>query len=83
MLLSLLADILAMDALIRLWANPLPGLWWQVLVMFLGDIVLSVLFRRSVRLTGRKSRSSKNYRLLTLCNRLGLIVIGLATLLPD
>ncbi len=81
MLLSLLADIMAMDTLIRLWGKPLPFLWWQVLVMFVGDLVLMTLYRRSVRLLGRKSRSSKNLGLLTLCNRLGMVAIGLSSLM--
>lgn len=81
MLLSFLADILGMDTLIRLWAKPLPFLWWQVLLMFLGDIVLMTLYRRSVRTQGRKDRSTKSIGLLTLGNRLGMVAIGLSTLL--
>ena len=82
MLLSLLADILAMDTLIRLWSKPLPWMWWQVLAMFVGDIVLMTLYRGTVRRNGRKSQSSRRMGLLTLFNRLGLVAIGLSSLLP-
>jgi hypothetical protein len=82
MLLSLLADILAMDTLIRLWAKPLPWMWWQVLAMFVADLVLMTFYRRSVRCSGRKSQGSRNLGLLAIFNRLGLVVIGLSSLLP-
>lgn len=82
MLLSLLADILAMDTLIRLWGKPLPPLWWQVLGMFIADLVLMTLYRRSKRRHGRKSSSSRNLAILTLSNRLALVAIGLSSMLP-
>ena len=82
MLLSLLADILSVDALIRLWSTPLPPMWWQVLVMFLGNFVLQLLYRGSVRRSGRKSSSSRNLGLLATCNRLGLIGLAGASMLP-
>jgi hypothetical protein len=82
MLLSLLADILAVDSLIRLWANPLPQLWWQILVMFFGDFLLRALHKGAIRRSGKKSSSSRNLGLLALFNRLGLIGLGLASILP-
>ncbi len=82
MLLSLLADILAVDSLIRLWSNPLSFLWWQILLMFLVEVVLSALLRGSIRRSGRGSVSSRNLRLLTLCNRFGLVGLSIASMMP-
>ena len=82
MLLSLLAEILAVDSLIRLWSQPLSFLWWQILVMFLGELLLGALLRGSIRRSGRTSASSRNLRLLTLCNRFGLVGLSVASMLP-
>jgi membrane protein implicated in regulation of membrane protease activity len=82
MLISLLADILAVDALVRLWANPLPLIWWQILLMLIGTSLFRVLFKISARRNGRKSSISQNLGLLALCNKLGLVVISLVSMLP-
>ena len=82
MLISLLADILAVDALVRLWANPLPLIWWQILLMLIGTSLFRVLFKISARRNGRKSSISRNLGLLALCNKLGLVVISLVSMLP-
>ena len=82
MLLSLLADILAVDSLIRLWANPLPQLWWQITVMFFGDFLLRALHKGALRRSGKESSSSQNLGLLAFINQLGLIGLGLASMLP-
>lgn len=82
MLLRLLADILAMDSLIRIWQSPLPFLWWQLLVMMVGDLMLTALRGVSIRRSGRRSSASRNLGLLALFNRLGLIGLSLASMLP-
>jgi hypothetical protein len=82
MLLSFLADILAVDSLIRLWSNPLPFLWWQILVLLLGEFVVSALARGAIRRSGRKSSSSRNLTLLSISSRLGLVGLSLASMLP-
>jgi hypothetical protein len=50
--------------------------------MFVADLVLMTFYRRSVRCSGRKSQGSRNLGLLAIFNRLGLVVIGLSSLLP-
>lgn len=82
MLLSFLADILAVDSLIRLWSNPLPFLWWQILVLLLGEFVVSAVARGSIRRSGRKSSSSRNLTLLSVASRVGLVGLSLASMLP-
>ncbi len=82
MLLSFLADILAVDSLIRLWSKPLPFLWWQILVLLFGEFVVSALARGAIRRSGRKSSSSRNLTLMSVASRLGLVGLSLASMLP-
>lgn len=79
---KLLVDILAIDALVRVWVVPLPILWWQILVMVALDFILGAYYRRSVKRTGKKSSISRKLALVKVVNRLGLISISLATMIP-
>lgn len=82
LLIGVLADFLAVDLLFKLWQVDLPLLWWQVLAMVIGDLVLGVIHHRSVRIGGRQTRSSRTLGALILVNRLGMISISLASMTP-
>jgi membrane protein implicated in regulation of membrane protease activity len=77
-----LVDLLVIDALIRVWAQPLPILWWQLLAMAILDFMLGAYYRHSVKRTGKQSSSSRRLALAKVVNRLGLISMSLVTMLP-
>jgi hypothetical protein len=73
------AEIFAVIALFRLWGNPIPALWWVVVVLFILEMWFKSALKESLRLNGMDSGTSKGIAFFGMAIQIALIVIGIST----
>ena len=70
-----LADILALIALYRFWADPLPAIWWWILGLLCANLIVVRVVKESLRLYGMKSSASIVWGIIATAIQLGLIAL--------
>jgi hypothetical protein len=73
------AEVLAVVALFRLWGNPLPALWWAVLILFVLEMWFKSALGESLKTQGMGSGTTKGIAFFTFSLQIALIAIGVST----
>jgi hypothetical protein len=71
-----LAEILAIIALIVLWAHPLPHLWWWILGVFLGQALIVRVFQQALKDHGMRDKVTLFWSIVAGLLQLALIVLA-------
>ena len=73
---GLIANILAVIALIVLWERPIPSLWLIILGFCIADIVLTQTVKNSIKIYGMNDKVSIIWGIIT--GIVQVIIIGLS-----
>jgi len=69
----LISNILTLIVLIKLWATPLPGLWWGVLVLAIVDFISVKTINATAQEYGNESNKVGQAALIATVINLALI----------
>jgi hypothetical protein len=71
-----LAFVLGLIGLFRYWSNPLPGIWWATLILFILDIWFVSALENSLKMYGQSANETKTIGILAFSIQIALIVLG-------
>lgn len=72
-----LAFVFGLIGLFRYWDNPLPTIWWAVLVLFVLDIWFVSALENALKMYGQSAKETKIIAIFTFSLQIALVVLGI------
>ena len=72
-----LAFVFGLIGLFRYWDNPLPMIWWVVLVLFVLDIWFVSALENALKMYGQSAKETKTIAVFAFSLQIALVVLGI------
>ena len=76
-----LAFVFGIIGLFRYWNNPIPGIWWTTLVLFVLDIWFTSALENSLKMYGQSANETKTIGFFAFAIQIALIILGIKSVI--